>query len=76
VVWKRLEGEQESGIALLNEVQEMQVPARIALRDRNDRGKIRFDQVIARGFRLFVVGQHVSREFVFFVRSQRPYGSP
>ena len=60
VVWKRFDCEQETIIALLNEVLEMHGSVRITLRDSNDPRKIRFDQGLARGFRLFVVGQHVT----------------
>jgi hypothetical protein len=68
VVWKRLECEQDGGIALLNEAQQIRVPAGMALRDSHDHGKIRFGQGLTCRFRSIVVGPNVSGELRFLRR--------
>lgn len=62
MIWKRFEREQQAVITVDKQIEEIDVRARITLRDGNHHGEVRFDECLTRGFRFLVVGEHVPAE--------------
>ena len=66
VACKCVERQQQAVIALLNQVQHVNAGRTMPFCDGYDHSEVPFNQAHARGFRLLVAGQHMSRELDFF----------
>ncbi len=75
ILCQLLEREQQTVVALLHQIQKIHALRETAFGDRNNYGKVRFNQPPARGFRPFVMGQYMLREFYLFILRQRGNGT-
>lgn len=67
---KCVERKKEAIVALLNQVQHLNVSRMVPFRNGYDHGEVRFDETAARKIRLFVMRQQVLRKLGFFIGRQ------